>query len=404
MKFIKNTNIYLLFLIFNLIIIFSPLLLAQNAWINEIHYKGETQECIEIVIENSHNYNLSDFKIDLYYEHGSTSLYASTDLSTFTNGGTYNSNMTIFFKFIRGIDDGLKNNGSVHHNFGAGIALGYKNSLIQFITYNGTFIPHTGIAANTAPTDTLSMNTEAETDASGSTSLQLIGDGNQYSDFVWQSNIATTWGAPNNGGDQSLPVELSELTAQYKDRVIILNWKTSSETENAGFNVYRSISDQSSFVKVNNELIVGAGNTTQSQSYRYEDRKIITGYRYYYKIEDVSFANEKKFSPIISVDSYSNTDSNQLKTFRITNCYPNPFNPFVNIQFEAQGINSINIIIYNLNGQIVRTIKNVKLNSNRGKITWNGRDNSNNRVSSGVYFIKISSGSFYDQRKIFLLR
>src|SRR6056297_2080617 len=117
-----------------LILLFSFAAFAQNAWINEIHYLGETNEGIEIVIENSEDYNIADFTIELYELHGSVTSYYSTDLSTFANAGTYNSDMTIFYKFITGIDDGLQNSGKLHDNFSAGIALGYNDSLLHFIT------------------------------------------------------------------------------------------------------------------------------------------------------------------------------------------------------------------------------------------------------------------------------
>jgi len=74
------------------------------------------------------------------------------------------------------------------------------------------------------------------------------------------------------GGDYTLPVELSTFTAQYLDEQAQLYWKTQTETDNLGWNVYRnSESDFTSAIRINDEFIPGHGTTAQPQSYLYKD-------------------------------------------------------------------------------------------------------------------------------------
>lgn len=205
--------------------------------------------------------------------------------------------------------------------------------------------------------------------------------------------------------DQSLPVELSSFSADYKDGIIFLKWETSSEIDNAGFNIYRGINNRRLFQKINDKLIPGAGNTTEKQSYIFKDNQVIEGYKYFYKIEDVSFSDKREFSQIISIIPNSENDNNKVSTFEITKCFPNPFNPRVNIIFKAPNQKNLEISIYDINGNLIKIFKNVRTNSGRGKISWNGLDNSNSPVSSGVYFCVIGRrNKQYDKRKITLIR
>jgi len=85
-------------------LIFSfSLLLAQNAWINELHYDDtgvDINEFVEVIIENSSSYSLSDFAIVLYNGNGGT-VYGSYLLDTFTEGTTYGT-FTIYSKWSTG--------------------------------------------------------------------------------------------------------------------------------------------------------------------------------------------------------------------------------------------------------------------------------------------------------------
>jgi hypothetical protein len=93
-------------------------------------------------------------------------------------------------------------------------------------------------------------------------------------------------------------------------------------------------------------------------------------------------------------------------TFKISN-YPNPFNPSTTIHFsnELFGQNEqITLEIYNIKGQKIRqfNIHNSKLKIN--EVVWDGTDDFQKPVSSGIYFYKISTGKEAEMSKMLLLK
>ena len=85
--------------------------------------------------------------------------------------------------------------------------------------------------------------------------------------------------------------------------------------------------------------------------------------------------------------------------------YPNPFNPITTISFSISDIPSlVNIEIYNLKGQKVKTLVNEQLAAGQHSITWNGENDSNKSVSSGIYFYKMKAGKYVVSKKMILLK
>lgn len=90
----------------------------------------------------------------------------------------------------------------------------------------------------------------------------------------------------DTGGETA--VELASFTAgSVGEGKVALNWKTATEVNNAGFNLYRSRLLDGIYKKINEEgLIPAQGDATAGASYRYEDTPSARG-TYYYKLEDV---------------------------------------------------------------------------------------------------------------------
>jgi hypothetical protein len=84
--------------------------------------------------------------------------------------------------------------------------------------------------------------------------------------------------------------------------------------------------------------------------------------------------------------------------------YPNPFNPITKIQFSVLEAGEVQLSIYNLQGQEVRTLVSGQMNPGRHAITWNGRDNSGKVVPSGVYLYKLRVNGFEETRKMTFMK
>ena len=90
-------------------------------------------------------------------------------------------------------------------------------------------------------------------------------------------------------------ITLASFTAEPSNKSVRLIWETSSETDNAGFNVYRSDSADGEYIKINNQLISAKGSFVQGATYEFIDKNVKNGKTYYYKLEDIDTAGKSTF-------------------------------------------------------------------------------------------------------------
>jgi poly-gamma-glutamate capsule biosynthesis protein CapA/YwtB (metallophosphatase superfamily) len=84
--------------------------------------------------------------------------------------------------------------------------------------------------------------------------------------------------------------------------------------------------------------------------------------------------------------------------------YPNPFNPEITLAFSLKQDAELELSIYNIKGQKIKTLVKEKRAKGLQNFTWNGRDSHANPVSSGIYFYKITTGNTSEIRKIVLIK
>jgi carboxypeptidase T len=87
--------------------------------------------------------------------------------------------------------------------------------------------------------------------------------------------------------------------------------------------------------------------------------------------------------------------------------YPNPFNPSTTISFNIslEDVKDAALEIYNVKGQKVKTFPNLQTNkSSNHQIIWNGKDNSDKSVTSGIYFYKLQAGKYSQTKKMILMK
>jgi len=89
---------------------------------------------------------------------------------------------------------------------------------------------------------------------------------------------------------------------------------------------------------------------------------------------------------------------------RLNGNYPNPFNPVTNIAYSIKETGNVTLEVYNLKGQLVKTLVNdVKETGDYTEI-WNGTDNTGKSVSSGVYFYKMKASNYTATKKMILMK
>lgn len=99
---------------------------------------------------------------------------------------------------------------------------------------------------------------------------------------------------------------------------------------------------------------------------------------------------------ITSLENIGNTVPN---VYTLSQNYPNPFNPTTSIVFDLPQNGFTTLIVYDITGRIVETLVNQNLARGTYKVTVDG-----SKLSSGVYYYKLSSGDFFDTKKFVLVK
>ncbi len=84
--------------------------------------------------------------------------------------------------------------------------------------------------------------------------------------------------------------------------------------------------------------------------------------------------------------------------------YPNPFNPTTTVRFSLPRTEHVTLDIYNVQGQIVRTLVNETRSAGEHKVEWDATSDNGERVASGIYFYRLTAGDYTVSRKMTLLK
>ena len=211
---------------------------------------------------------------------------------------------------------------------------------------------------------------------------------------------------------QPTNVELSAFSATVEENQVIISWTTESELNNAGFNVFRSKSENSGYEKINETMIQARGDATSGATYTYVDMPDEAG-NYYYKLQDVSLDGNTGFHGPIFMGLTSVQFKKYIipKVFSLSQNFPNPFNPSTTVEFGLPKSGKVEITIYDIRGRLVRHLLTEQRRAGYHWVKWDSRDNSNNPVSSGIYFYNIrvvdpvnGSTSFIFVKKMTLIK
>lgn len=173
-----------------------------------------------------------------------------------------------------------------------------------------------------------------------------------------------------NFGEQALPVQLSRFVINSIDNKNQLSWKTSSESNNKGFEIQRSMGNTNDFKTIG---FVGTktkqGNSETEISYSFEDVDVKAGQTHYYRLNQVDFDGKSAFSPVKSIKPGS-IESN-------LNVYPNPSQGSFTVNTGSNS-GKLNIFVMDNTGRVVNQFMNVSTSNTRI-----------NNLKKGFYTLKI---------------
>ena len=199
------------------------------------------------------------------------------------------------------------------------------------------------------------------------------------------------------GPDITLPVELSTFTAVMTSEYFVrLYWVTQSETSVSGFYIYRGLDNDLSQALVVSPMIE-ASNTSGVRHYEYVDHELDGQGTYYYWLVvqdmDGSVNYHGPTTVYFNPGGYQDIPGIPAATAGLQSIYPNPFSSSATISYVLKDAASVDITIYNMRGQIVRTFSDGSKAAGSWKVNWNGMDNNGRSCSTGMYYIKMQAGS-----------
>lgn len=84
--------------------------------------------------------------------------------------------------------------------------------------------------------------------------------------------------------------------------------------------------------------------------------------------------------------------------------YPNPFNPSTTIPFQLAEMVEVELAVYDVLGQKIRTLAEGVRSAGQHQVTWDGRDAAGMQVAGGMYFYRLETGSFSRTHKLLLVK
>jgi hypothetical protein len=94
-----------------------------------------------------------------------------------------------------------------------------------------------------------------------------------------------------------------------------------------------------------------------------------------------------------------------VSKFELSQNYPNPFNPSTTIEFSIAKRSNVRLVIYDITGRIVRTlIDGQEFEPGLYRVQWNGKNDYDEYVASGIYIYRLQAGNFTATRKMVLAR
>ena len=107
---------------------------------------------------------------------------------------------------------------------------------------------------------------------------------------------------------------------------------------------------------------------------------------------------------VLTMDALDVDDGNAPTKYKLSEAYPNPFNPITKFNYEVPNTEHVNIDIYSLTGRHIRSLINSIQDPGYKTVQWNATNNNGQPVSAGVYIYTIQAGDFRDKKKVILLK
>lgn len=162
-----------------------------------------------------------------------------------------------------------------------------------------------------------------------------------------------------------------------------------------------------------NENLESGATVVKDLTQRFVELSNLTAGTYYWQVRSKTANGE--VSPYSPVGVFTTTSSFSVgieddiigelpATFELGQNYPNPFNPTTTIEFRMSESANVTLNVYNVLGQVVKTLVNGTMPSGVHHVTWDARDESGSPVSSGLYLYRMETTGYSASKTLVLMK
>ncbi|MBP9095757.1 MAG: T9SS type A sorting domain-containing protein [Ignavibacteria bacterium] len=200
-----------------------------------------------------------------------------------------------------------------------------------------------------------------------------------------------------NPTNSQLPVELAGFTSAISKNEVTLQWETTMEQNNSGFQVQRMKTASSGTTEQWKDVtfVSGKGNSNETNEYATHDRNLNSG-EYKYRLKQIDYNGNYHYYEL----EHSVTVE-KPKSYRLAQNYPNPFNPSTTICFDLPNDGKVGVMIYDITGRVISQLMNEYKEAGYYAVDFNASN-----FASGIYYYSIVAGEnkFIATKKMVLIK
>lgn len=226
---------------------------------------------------------------------------------------------------------------------------------------------------------------------------------------IWMRMDGTTltvWTAIINDSLAYIPVEFASFNYSISDNSVLLNWVTSSELNNYGFEIERSALmnnfQHTYWEKIG--FIEGKGTTNEKNYYSFIDKPNTSG-MYYYRLKQLDLNGDFKYSDIVEVNY------ELINSYKLEQNHPNPFNSKTIISYKLKDKGYVKMMVYDIKGKRVAVLVNEEQEAGYYEVEFPSVETEYTlTLPSGIYLYRIevlSEGNipvYTEMRKMVLVK
>jgi hypothetical protein len=199
-----------------------------------------------------------------------------------------------------------------------------------------------------------------------------------------------------------LPVTISSFVGNFiSEDHVKLEWTTITEKNNYGFYMQKFNADSNSFVTTITSFQQGETNSVAPKNYSWIDESVSDSVVKYRLLQIDNDGLQQYFGPITINKNATGVNSNPGKPneFKLSQNFPNPFNPTTIIKYELPTTYHTILKIYNIIGSEVATLVDEIQGPGYKSVAWNAKS-----MPSGLYLVKLCVGNYIKTIKVLLLK